>query len=159
MTGPETCPPLILVTSTFTTSFACAAIVFAFHVGCACTCDVFGAIQARAGAGATDCGLVPLGADPTAALDCAEAAIAAGHGVIVGWHRQGVDSEERTYIAGHDGSFSMFGYDGDPSGGSHQCPTLDEYVCDGPVTRVTAPSGMMSLTCHEASSHRVCDSH
>ncbi len=124
--------------------------------GCACLCDIDGAIGSRAGEGASDCGLVPLGADRSPALDCAAAAIAAGRGFRVGWHDRGRDSEVRRYVAGHDGSFSMFGYDGDPSGGSHACPTLTETPCADAPVRTTDASGMPVISCTATTSRTVC---
>lgn len=133
--------------------FVLAALTMA---GCACVCDIDGAIRTRSGQDAVDCGLVPLGQDTTAAIECAQAAIAAGHGVRVGWHRRGRDSEVRTYLAGHDGSFSLLGYDSDPSGGSGQCPTLTASMCTSAPTRMTDASGTVVLTCTTMTTATVC---
>jgi hypothetical protein len=125
--------------------------------GCICDCDVDSVVAARAGAGATDCGFVPLGGDAEVVLSCVELAIAEGRGVHAGWARRGRDSEVRTYVAGHDGSFSLFGFDGDPSGGSGACPTLTDFPCTDTPRRSVDALGMDIVTCSSASfGNQVC---
>jgi hypothetical protein len=132
---------------------AAAAVALA---GCACLCDTDAAVRDRAGSGAIDCGFVPLGADRTRAIECATNAIAASAAVQVGWQDRGRDSEVRTYVAGHDGVYAMFGYDGDPSGGSHVCPTLVETTCTDTPVRTTDALGMPSLSCTGGATRTVC---
>jgi hypothetical protein len=132
-----------------------AALVLALlGTGCACLCDTDAAVRGRAGDGAVDCGLVPFGADTTSAFDCVDAAIAAGRGAYVGWRRRGRDTELRTYLAGHDGSFALFTYDGGLSG---ECPTLTVLPCTDMPVRSTDATGMLVMTCTTTTDHVVCD--
>jgi len=118
--------------------------------GCACLCDIDGAVRARGGPGATDCGHVHVNEDPTTAFDCVDSAIATSHGFYVRWDQLGRDTEQRGYMAGHDGSFSFFHYGGPLGSG---CPELDEAPCTGPITR---SAGGRDLTCPSTMSHVVC---
>lgn len=101
-----------------------------------------------------DCGFVPLRADPTAALDCATAAIAAHTAFYVGWQSLGRDSEVRTYVVGRaDGSFSTIGYDGGVSGG---CARLTESACTATPTRTTDASGRPVIACPGSTARPIC---
>jgi hypothetical protein len=134
-----------------------SVLVLAFGMtGCVCLCDSDAAIRSRAGGNAMDCGLVAARADRTAALDCAEAAIAAGRGFQVGWREIGRDSEIRQYVAGHDGSFSLFHYDHDANNGGQACATLTESPCDDTPVRTTDVGGNDVITCTVTSNHPVC---
>ena len=55
-------------------------------------CDLPTTSVALAGAGATDCGSVPLDGDQTEAIGCAIAAVDAGEAFYVAWEVQGIDS-------------------------------------------------------------------
>lgn len=113
-----------------------------------CICDPEGHARDRAGEGAIDCGFVPFDADPEAALVCAEDAIASGASFFVGIARHGTDSDVRTYVSGRgDGTFEMFGYDGDPSGGSGQCARLVAFECTAAPSRASDILGREFLSC------------
>lgn len=128
----------------------------AFVIGCVlasalsacCSCDPDGHTRAEAGAGAIDCGFAALDEDTTPALACADAAIASGDAFVVGMARLGRDSDVHTYVIGRgDGTFAIFGYDGDPSGGSGACERLTRSECTGAPARTTDPTGRELLSC------------
>lgn len=76
--------------------FTFALLAAALAAGC---CDPWEHARALAGAGAIDCGLVPVHGDRSAALDCAEAAFLDGQAFVVGWRGSGRDSPISFYRA------------------------------------------------------------
>lgn len=92
-------------------------------------CELPEVAAALAGAGATDCGLVPVGGDATAADACAVEAFQGGAPFFVVYELQGIDSSVSTALA-YDGAQLISLYrDSDPSGGSNVGAEVTENVC------------------------------
>lgn len=92
-------------------------------------CELPEIAAALAGASATDCGLVPVGGDASAADACAVEAFQAGAPFFVVYELQGMDSAVSTALA-YDGADLVSLYrDSDPSGGSNVGAVVTEHVC------------------------------
>jgi hypothetical protein len=118
---------------------------------CACRCDADDLVRDMAAEGAVDCGRATTSEARPAVTACIEDAIARGAPFSGGWSRLGTDSEVRTYVVEDaTGQVWMLGFDGDPSGGSGACPTLQGSRCAGALERRTFPLDGEMLVCDSA---------
>ncbi len=94
-------------------------------------------LSALAGAGATDCGTVGLGADSGGVDACVVAAFEAHEAFFAVYDLQGIDSQVSTALAS-DGEtvWSLF-RDSDPSGGSHVGARISRSECVSPVVNAS----------------------
>lgn len=135
------------------------AVIAACVVGCGSTCELDPAQREIAGASATFCGRVALGADRAASRQCAIDAVRAGRAFWVAWQGMGIDSEVWSGFAqAPDGTAYSFLWDGDPSGGSDlgartqrvRCARLTVTTIDGQDEVICEPSGApLETVCRE----------
>jgi hypothetical protein len=122
-------------------------------IGCGCPCDPDAEARQLAGGDAIDCGFVPFGADPEAAIACGEAAVADGAAFHVGFELRGRDTEVRSYLAGDaDGTIWALGYDGGLPG---SCANLVASLCTDTPVRFTGSDGTMMLSCPSSSASQL----
>lgn len=87
-------------------------------------------LAARAGANATDCGVVPLSGDRAAAVDCARKATASGRAYRLALQMKGSDTYTWQGAARDDsGRMWVVFYDEDPSTGPGASPGLGQMHC------------------------------
>ena len=99
-----------------------------------------------AGSGATQCGLVPLGRDPTEAWACAQSADRANNPHWFAVQLQGIDSD--VWMASgltSSGQRFILTYDSNYMGGAGDQPRYTREICNGQV--VLAPSRQRVLQC------------
>src|SRR5947209_11349176 len=97
------------------------------------SCDPDGLARNAAGANASNCGTVAIGADRAAVDACVMHAFAAHQPFYARYDEQGIDSKLAYLVAGDaSGRIFTFNWDGDPSGGSKSHETVDQYECRGP---------------------------
>ncbi len=104
-------------------------------------CNLERELDRLAGAGASDCGLVRLGAGRRAADACLAAALRDRNPFQVRYELQGIDSRVVFGAAGSAaGMVTLFIYDG-PLGfqGGDEFASIDAATCNGPMIR--APTG------------------
>lgn len=103
----------------------------------ACDCNLHDEAFDLAGNGATDCGLVALGASAGPAFACALAAIDEQRAFVLRIERQGKDSHAaEAWVGQKDGDVFLLRYDGDPSGGGGDGnPRIERSTCRGPLRR------------------------
>lgn len=104
-------------------------------------------ITSIVGPGATSCGRVPLGQNPTGAWRCAQLADSKGVPHWFAMQREGVDSQMwSASLLSPSGERFILIYDSNYMGGSGLLPSFTRMTCDGHV--VLAPSSDGSgLTC------------
>lgn len=109
-----------------------SVVVFA-TTGCSPECDLKTELNARAGAGAMDCGHVILDTDASLVDACVIAAFQRGAAFIAQYDRRGIDSKIVFGIAGDaQRRVTFLLWDGDPSGGSGADPVISGDACVGP---------------------------
>ena len=86
------------------------------------------------GAGARECGLVPLGQDPTNAWRCAQAADSEGIPYWIAIQRQGIDSAVwAASLFTPEGTRYVIGFDSNVQGGPGLMPRFTRAPCSGHV--------------------------
>jgi hypothetical protein len=120
------------------------------------SCDLRADLVLRAGAHATDCGHVELGADTTTVDDCVVDALGTNKPFFAQYDRQGTDSKIVLGIAGDgDGNVVFLLWDGDPSGGSGADPVIMGDECINPSPNVSPdrdPAIEPPIACESSSS-------
>jgi hypothetical protein len=110
--------------------------------GCAeSECKLADELRERAGAGATNCGHVALGADPSPVDACVVMAFSTGRAFHAQYDLQGQDSKVIRGVAGNSqGEVTFLLWDSDPSGGSDAGAVVSADSCVGPTVDVPSSS-------------------
>jgi hypothetical protein len=120
-------------------------------------CDLATLLERHSGPDALDCGTVPLGADPTNAVDCARAADEAGEAFRVRFAERGVDSAvDLGYARSPTGERVSFSIDDFAATGPGCTPRVSRTPCEAFGVIFTEPPGapigvddQAQLTCEQ----------
>jgi hypothetical protein len=139
----------------------CASIAI-LAVGCSAPppkCDLDVDLEANAGTGAIDCGLVPAGGDSSVVDACVRASFSTQTPFVARYALQGIDSYLIQAIAGgSQGGVVFFFWDSAPCGGPDCAARISQAVCEGPSVN-TAPRDTpqwLPLTCASMSHGQIC---
>ena len=119
-------------------------------------CSIDASARNLAGPGATDCGSVGIGEDPTAVDACVIDAFQKGTAFYAVYEHQGTDSQVMTAFVSDGSSVWTLNYDSDPSGGSDVGAVIDQSTCIEPTVK-NGKSGSEELSCTSSTSTRICD--
>jgi hypothetical protein len=114
-------------------------------------CDIAEGLEEQAGSGATDCGQVAVGGDPSAVDACAIAAFMSSRAFYARYERQGTDSKVIFGVAGTNlRRVTFLLWDSDPSGGGDRGAVITGTRCEDPRVDQSSgrdPSTMPPFTC------------
>ena len=119
-------------------------------------CSIDASARDLAGPGATDCGSVGIGEDPTAVDACVIGAFEKHAPFYAVYTQQGDDSQVMTAFVSDGSSVWMLNYDSDPSGGSDVGAVIYQSTCLEPTVQ-KGKTGNDELSCTASTSTKICD--
>jgi hypothetical protein len=119
-------------------------------------CSIDASAQGLAGPGATDCGSVGIGADPTKVDACVISSFEKHTPFYAVYAQQGIDSQVAMAFVSDGASVWTLSYDSDPSGGSDVGAVIYQSTCLEPTVQKDK-DGNEALSCTASTSTKTCD--